>query len=334
MKTATVEDVARAAGVSTATVSRVLNGTGAVSPKTAARVRAAVEDLGYTPNFNARALAARRTFTIGAIIPTMENAMFARGLQAFQEGLRDAGYTLLVASTGYDADVEAEQIRTLVARGADGLMLIGYDRPQASYDYLIRREVPFVVTWAYRPDHPYVAVGFDNRAAMAQMAQAVLDKGHRHIGMIAGITTGNDRAAERLRAVRDVMAANGLNPDSLNLCETPYSIEEGGAAFAELMAHPTPPTAVICGSDVIAVGAMARAQEMGLRVPFDVSITGFDDIELGQAVRPQLTTIHVPHDQMGQRAARTLIAMVEGQAGRSETLEAPILLRDSLSRPR
>lgn len=124
----------------------------------------AVEAMGYTPNFGARAMAGKRTFTVGAVIPTMENAIFARGLQAFQEQLHAKGYTLLVSSTAYRPQVEAEQIRTLVARGADGLLLIGHDRDPSIYELLQRRGLPELVTWAFSPSSALPSIGIDNRA--------------------------------------------------------------------------------------------------------------------------------------------------------------------------
>src|SRR6056297_1290979 len=145
----TLEDVARAADVSTATVSRCLNTPGKVSDDTRLRVMEAVAALGYAPNFGARAMVSRRTRTIGAIIPTMENAIFARGLQAFQEELHARGYMLLVASSAYQPKIEEEQIRALVARGADGLLLIGHDRDPAIYDYLRARSIPVLSAWVY-----------------------------------------------------------------------------------------------------------------------------------------------------------------------------------------
>ncbi len=132
----TLDDVAKMADVSTATVSRCLNSPDRVVEATRKRVLSAVDALGYTPNFAARVMAAKRSFTIGAIIPTMENAIFARGLQSFQEELHQRGYTLLVSSSAYKPEIEEEQIRTLIARGADGLLLIGHDRDPKIYDFL------------------------------------------------------------------------------------------------------------------------------------------------------------------------------------------------------
>ena len=327
----TLDDVAKKAGVSTATVSRCINTPDRVVKTTRARVEKAIESLGYTPNFGARVMAAKRTFTIGAIIPTMENAIFARGLQAFQEQLHSRGYTLLVSSSAYDPQIEEEQVRALVARGADGLLLIGYDRDAAIYKYLGRQSVPALIAWAFDPQHPHPAIGFDNRAAMAMIAREVLAQGHRDIAVISATLKGNDRASERVAGVRDSLTAQGIPEDALRVIETPYGIDTGAAAMTTLMNSPTPPTAVICGNDVLAAGALRAAREMGLRVPEDVSVTGFDDIELAQVVTPTLTTIHVPHSEMGRKAADALIAMVEGEANPDlAQLETTLQLRASL----
>lgn len=327
----TLDDVAKLAGVSTATVSRCLNTPDRVVEQTRNKVMSAVDQLGYTPNFGARVMAAKRTFTIGAIIPTMENAIFARGLQAFQEALHSQGYTLLVSSTGYRPEVEAEQIRALVSRGADGLLLIGYDREPALYRYLQRQSVPALIAWAYVPDSAHPCIGFDNRAGMRALAKTVIDMGHRRIAVISGITKGNDRAAGRVQGIKDGVAGGGLDPDRLNIIETPYEIEAGAAAFEELLKMEPRPTTVMCGNDVLAVGAMRAARAMGLDVPRDISITGFDDIELATIVTPGLTTVHVPHREMGRRAAEELVKMVTKQsAGASVELQSSLRLRGSL----
>lgn len=329
--TPTLDDVAKKAGVSTATVSRCLNTPKRVMKATRTRVLKAVETLGYTPNFGARVMAAKRTFTIGAIIPTMENAIFARGLQAFQEELHRRGYTLLVSSTAYDPQVEEEQIRALVARGADGLLLIGYDRDPSLYRYLERQGVPALIAWAYAPEIAQSAIGFDNRASMTMLATEVLKQGHRQIGVISGVIKGNDRAANRLMGIEDALYALGIPRDTLTVIETPYGFENGDAAMRNLMEAETRPTVVMCGNDVLAAGALRGAKALGLRVPHDVSVTGFDDIELARVVTPTLTTVHVPHREMGTKAATALIALVEGAEPTHPTqLEINLQMRESL----
>lgn len=309
--TPTLQDVADKAAVSTATVSRCLNFPDQVSKRTKDKVMSAVKDLGYSPNFGAKAMAARRTNTIGAIIPTMENAVFARGLQAFQEELRLHSLTMLVASTSYQPEIEAEQIRSLVARGADALLLIGHERDPEIYRFLEAQGVPALVTWAFDPKSARPSVGFDNAAAMHEMASEVILQGHRKLALISAETASNDRAYARYAGLQSAMSAAGLNPDDLAFIETVYGIENGALAFEELMNAPSRPTAVFCGNDVLAVGAMRRARELGIAVPDEVSIIGFDDIELAQVTYPPLTTVHVPHREMGRRAAAALANLLK-----------------------
>lgn len=292
----------------------------------------AVKELGYSPNFGARAMAARRTNTIGAIIPTMENAIFARGLQAFQEELRCHGFTMLVASTSYQPQIEEEQIRALVARGADGLLLIGHDRAPDIYEFLETQGVPTLVTWAFDAQAARPSVGFDNRAAMRSMADQVIALGHSRLALISARTAQNDRASSRLAGIVDAMNAAGLAPENLNVVETTYGIEEGANAFGEVMEAVPTPTAVFCGNDVLAVGAMRRARDMGVTVPDDVSIIGFDDIELAQVVHPALTTVHVPHLEMGRRAALAIVEMVKhGTPAPAIEIAARPVLRGTLA---
>ncbi|UWR27560.1 LacI family DNA-binding transcriptional regulator [Sulfitobacter sp. S223] len=327
----TLDDVAKKAGVSTATVSRCLNSPERVVQSTRKRVMKAVDSLGYTPNFGARVMAAKRTFTIGAIVPTMENSIFARGLQAFQEALDTRGYTLLVSSTAYRPEAEEKQIRALVARGADGLLLIGHDRDPALYRYLERQAVPALIAWAYAPHISQPAIGFDNRAAMRLLAEEVIARGHKRIGVISAIVKGNDRASERLEGIKDAAKALGIPSDHLYVVETPYGIETGADAMNKLMQGQQPPTVVMCGNDVLAAGALRAAKAMGLAVPEDISVTGFDDIELARFVTPTLTTVHVPHREMGTKAAATLIGLVEGgPAGPPVELGISVEIRESL----
>lgn len=326
----TLADVARRAGVSTATVSRCLNSPSQVVGGTRERVLQAVRELGYAPNFGARALAAKQTNTVGAVIPTMENAVFARGLQAFQEELGRHGKTLLVASSAYNQTLEDEQVRALVARGADGLLLIGYQRSPELYAFLAKRKVPTLVSWSYEATQDRLAIGFDNRAAMAALARLVIQQGHRHISCISAPMQSNDRARERVQGIEDAMRGTGLDPARLQVVEIPYGIESGEVAFRQLMQDAPATTAVMCANDVLAIGALRAARAMGLRVPQDVSVTGFDDIEIAMLAEPALTTVHVPHREMGRRAAEILLQMLNDGTGQSVELPTDIRLRHSL----
>jgi len=328
----TLQDVAAAANVSTATISRALNDPGKVAKDTRERIERAIARLGYTPNFGGRVLASNRTNTVGAVIPSLANAMFANGIQAFQEELDTAGITLLIATSAYDPMREGAQIRALMARGADGLLLIGTERPVETCRFLALRNVPHVLGWCLSDDPEHLCAGFDNRAAAVAMARQVLAMGHSRIAMIAGISAGNDRARERIEGVRAAIAAQP-GARLTRVVEAPYLLEPSGAAFATVMAGDAP-TAIICGNDVLAAGAMVAARRAGLRVPADISITGFDDIGLAAVVDPGLTTVHVPQFEMGRAAARLLLARVAGQEGlASVALETRVVLRGSLAAP-
>lgn len=327
----TLADVARRAGVSTATVSRCLNTPARVQEATRKRVMEAVGALGYAPNFSARALAAKQTNTVGAVIPTMENAVFARGIEAFQAELARAGKTLLIASSAYRPELEDAQVRTLVARGADALLLIGYDRDPALYAFLERRAVPTLVAWSHDPRLPQPAIGFDNRASMAALAREVLRLGHRSIACISAPTQRNDRARGRVEGIRDAMAEAGIDPASLHLVEIDYGIETGGEALRAVLRDAPGTTAVLCGNDVLAVGALRAARGIGLSVPDDLSVTGFDDIDLAMLAEPALTTVRVPHREMGRRAAQLLVAALDaGTAPGGLRLATGLCLRQSL----
>jgi LacI family transcriptional regulator len=331
---ATLNDVAREARVSTATVSRCLNFPERVSPEARERVDRAVERLGYTPHFGGRALASNRSNTVGAVIPTMENAIFARGLQALEEALSARGVTLLVATSDYDVRREAQQIRTLMGRGVDGLVLIGEARPQATYDLLQARGVPFVLVWNPNTASPHCSVGFDNRSAARKMSEVVLASGHRRVAMIAGVTEWNDRASDRVAGVRDALAQQGLSLAPPYFVEAVYSLEAGAAAAQSFMALDAPPTAIVCGNDVLAAGAIIGLGALGAAVPADVSVVGFDNIDLAIAVTPALTTVHVPHRRMGRAAAALLHTMIADDGpGESVVLETEIVHRASLAAP-
>ena len=327
----TLQDVADLAAVSTATVSRCLNNSGHVTEKTRLKVQQAIQTLGYSPNFGAQALAAKRTNTIGAIIPTMENAIFARGMQAFQETLAENGITLIIASCSYRPELEEEQIRSLVARGADALLLIGQSRPDATYQFLARRNIPYVLAWAHKKDSEHCYIGFDNQAAAQTITRQVLELGHRNLGVIVGLTQNNDRARDRITGIEHAIADHGAKTAPLQVIEAEYTFQEGAKALDQLLANPNPPTAVICGNDVLAVGAVKRAKQLGLAVPEDLSITGFADIEVSELIDPELTTVHVPHREMGIAAAKSLIAMLKTQTPvESHLLETRIVNRQSL----
>ncbi len=329
-----LSDVADLARVSTATVSRVLNKRGAVRPALQTRVRAAIEQLAYVPHGAARALATQRSYTIGAIVPTLDNAIFARGIQALQARLHDAGYTLLVASSDYDPVREWREAQSLIERGVDALMLVGESRNPEVYALLASKRVPYVNTWIYSAESAHPCIGFDNYAAAFRLGSYLLDLGHGELAMIAGVTAHNDRAAQRVAGVRAAMRARGLSLPAERVLEQRYEFAEARSALRTLLALEPRPTAVICGNDVLALGALFECQAHRIEVPHELSITGFDDLDLAAHVQPPLTTMRVPSVEMGERAAAYLLARLAGQAPlRATELEVSLIVRGTTAPP-
>jgi LacI family transcriptional regulator len=307
--TITVRDVASAAGVSMATVSRVLNDKPSVDQDLRKRVTSAVTRLGYTPHAAARALASQRSRTIGAVIPTLENINFAVGVAALQRRITEAGYTLLLGSSNYDRAEELRQVRALAAHGVAGMMLVGGRHAPALYELLRTKRIPFVNTWVLDARHP--CVGFDNREIGRTLARHLLDLGHVRFGVISQVAAKSDRAAERVIGIREVLAARGVAMPEERLVERPYKIVEGGEALCDLMRSATPPTAVICGTDMLAFGALIAARQVGIVVPRDLSVAGINDVEYAGNLTPPLTTIRLPADEIGDRAAEYLLGCID-----------------------
>lgn len=327
-----ITDVARAASVSIATVSRVVNAPERVAPALRARVEQEIRRLGYLPRGAARALASRRSDTIGAIVPTIDNAIFARCLAALQRRLVESGNVLILASSEYDPAQEVAQLRALVARGVDGVMIVGRAHDPQLYELLERRAIPFVETWSYgsEPGHP--CVGFDNRNAMARLVGYLADLGHRRLAMVAGIAAHNDRAAARIAGLREAAAVRALPPPAVVECR--YDIAAARNTARALLNERPRPTALVCGNDVQAYGALFAARDLGLGVPDDVSITGFDDLDLAAHLDPPLTTVRVPSVEMGTLAADYLRARIAGRAVPAhQELDTQLIVRGTTAKP-
>lgn len=333
-KAAKLADVAHLARVSTATVSRALTQPEMVKPATAARIRQAVQALGYVAHGAARALASRRTHTIGAVIPTLDNAIFANTAHALQKTLYQAGYTLLLASHEFDPEVETRVTGALIERGVDGLVLLGTTHPPSVLRMLDTHQVPHVLTWALDPSGRHPCVGFDNRAAAVRVTHHLLELGHREFAMISGITAGNERAAERREGVTQALAARGITLAPGRVVEKPYTLSAGREGLREIMRGAQRPTAVICGNDVLAIGAQAECQATGLSVPHDISVTGFDDQEMAAVVTPALTTVHFPTAELGTYAAQHLLSRLAGKPFEMRTeLPVELIVRGSTAPP-
>ncbi len=330
----TLGDVARVAGVSPATVSRCLNNPDIVRPEIRNNVMAVIDTLGYVPHAAARALASRRSRTIGAVLPSLESSLFGGTVGSLQARLTEAGYTLAVAATGYDPAIERDHIRNLIASGVDGLVLVGALRAEDTYALMDAKKVPYVLAWVREDDPRHAFVGFDNALAAGNVTNYLLDLGHRHFGMISGFTKGNDRASARLAGFRQALADRGLDPDAAPFIETRFGINEGRDAFRSLMESSPRPTAIVCGADPFAYGAVFEAKAMGLDVPGDVSVTGFDNMELSAQLVPGVTSVQTPQVEMGTLAGDYLLARLAGEEVTAPpALETTLIVRGSTNAP-
>ena len=269
---------------------------------------------------------------VGAIIPTLNHAIYAKEVESLNNRLRHSGYSLVITTSDYRLDSELEQARILLERGIEALVLVGDEHDPKLYRLVADQEVPYINTYVYKPEQRHACVGFDNRLAGRKLANHLIDLGHRTIGMIGGISYHNDRARERILGVREALLENGLElPDQL-FTEKPYDIASGREALRYMLAATQPPTAIVCGSDVLAFGALAECQAIGLRVPDQLSIVGFDNLEFAAHLTPPLTTIEVPAEKMGERAADFLVRQLAGDLQLEFIeLEANLILRGTTS---
>lgn len=317
-KRTTLEDVARVAGVSTATISRVLSRPDVVRASTREMVMSAVRQLDYQPDAAARALASGRTHTVGCVIPTLDHAIFASSTQAMQTTLARAGYQLLVASHGYDPATEFEVVRVLQQRGVDALVLVGTDHTPGLWKALRAWSKPSLLTWSCDARLP--SIGFDNEAAARLATEHLLGLGHRRIGVISGLTSHNDRARSRIEGVRQALKQAGLKLLPSLLTEQVFNLTGGRSGLRALMTTRQPPTAIFCGNDLLAAGALLEAQRMGLKVPRQLSICGIDNHELAEAINPGLTTISLPTQDLGRITANAVLSAIAGEAIAAQSL--------------
>jgi LacI family transcriptional regulator len=328
-------EVAKRAGVSTATVSRLLNGKGIVSESLRARIESAVNDLDYVPHWAARTLVSRESRTIGAIVPTLDLSIFTAGIEALQERLHEHRYTLLLASYQYRLSQEVELARSFIERGVDGLVLVGNEHDEALYRLAANADLSIVNTYAFARDAAHPCIGFDNREAAARIVRLLVDLGHREFGLITNSHVGNDRVAARLEGMRAALADAAIDLPGDAVLEIDYSIDDARRAFAELIVRRPTVTAVACTNDAHAIGVLLEAAKLGIDVPCQLSVTGFDDIALARQISPALTTVHVPAAELGRRAADFIVARRAGVQGiHATSLTLDLVARESHAPPR
>jgi DNA-binding LacI/PurR family transcriptional regulator len=324
----TISDVAGRAGVSTATVSRVLAGIGRSRPDTSAAVLAAVEELGYRPSGVARSLRMQRTRTLGLIVSDIENPFFPELVRAADDAARAIDYSILLGSAAYDELRAVHYLDLMVDRRVDGLIVASSQIADASWRWLLASPVPVIVVNAEPPDYRVPVILSDNETGSRNVVEHLVGLGHRRIGYIRG-PESYTAAKPRFEGFQKACDDAGLRPDDIPIVEGEGQVESGERATALMLERAPRVTAIACYNDLTAIGALRMLRAQGRRVPEDVSVVGFDDIAAASWVVPSLTTISQPKADMGRLAVEYLVRALEGDASDTEPtiLRLPLTLR-------
>jgi LacI family gluconate utilization system Gnt-I transcriptional repressor len=305
---ATLADVARLAGVSPATVSRVLNEPLLVKPDTIEAVKKAIAQVGYTPNLLAGGLASSRTRLVAVIVPTIANSIFSDTVQAITDSLSQAKYQTLVGLSGYELNKEDDLLNAIVSRRPDGIILTGTLHPADTRARLLSANIPVVETWDLTPTPIDMVVGFSHPAVGQSVARHLMAKGYSSFGIISA---GDQRAEARHQALRQELAAAGLDQPRTAFVPAPSRMAFGRDGLAQLLAGGPRPDVVVCSSDALAQGALAEAHSRGIVVPHDMAVMGFGDLDFAAYTYPALTTVRIDRFAIGRIAADALLARMQ-----------------------
>jgi LacI family transcriptional regulator len=334
-----MEEVARVAGVSKATVSRVLNDSPRISARTRARVQEVVRSLGYEPNYIARSLSKQKTHSIGVILEDIVNPFFAQVAKGVETILKSGGYTMVLTSSGFVYEEELELTRTLLRYKVDGILITPVQADSLAVNILRNRGVPFFIMNAKSTDPQVNWIDSDNRLGGYMATGHLLGLGHRRF--LALYSNRLQGTRDRLEGFKQAIAEKGLSASDQVLIGDATFREDGYRLlkrFIEERGVEALPTAVVGVNDAVAIGAMECLFEHGVRIPGDVSIIGYDDIYFASLTRVPLTTIHQSKFRMGEIAARGLLEMLREEPGPREghhfLIHPKLVVRESCQEPR
>jgi LacI family transcriptional regulator len=327
-----IREIARRAKVSPATVSRTINRVATVDPQLAKRVWKVVDELGYYPNTQARALVSGRSRVFGLIVPEITNPFFPEIVQTFENLAVQHNYEIMLTSTVHDPRRMESSVRRMIERRVEGIAVMTFGMEEALLEHLQERKVPLVFVDVGPPLPRVSNIRIDYLHGIRQAVQHLAALRHERIAFVSG-PLGLKSAVARREALVKSMQEIGLKPAPEFMVEGNHTIEGGIAAMAELLARPVCPTAVMCSNDMTAIGVMRKAYETGLRIPADLSLIGFDDIRLAQYVSPALTTVQMSQTELANLAFHALLSDVEREAptpkGTEYLLRTSLVLRDS-----
>jgi LacI family transcriptional regulator len=335
----TIKDVARLAGVSVATVSRVLNASAPVLETTASRVRSVAEQLRFSPNGAARSLSMQRSHAIGVILPDLYGEFFSELLRGMDQAAQRGGYSLLVSSSHHDARGVDAASRAMRGR-VDGLLVMAPDVAPGALEKVLPRSVPTVLLNGRAPSGSVSAIAVDNYGGAASMTRHLIGLGHTRIGFIAG-AANNAEAQQRERGFRAALKSARIERDPSHTVRGDFTEAAGVAGARALLESAVPPTAIFAANDAMAVGALAFLRDAGIHVPTDVAVAGFDDIPVAAFLNPPLTSVRVGIAALGARAVEQLLEAVThtnattspALAPRREVLPTELVIRASSGGP-
>lgn len=317
--------VAKLAGVSRATAARAFSSPELVREETRLKIFAASEQLGFRPNLIARQLRTQSSRTLGVLLPSLSNPVFAEQLQAMEVAAQQQGYSLLISTSDYQPQREAEIVENMLRQRVDGLVLTVADADSSEVLASLQQEaVPVVLVHNAPQTLSVPSVCVDNREAVRQATAHLLALGHRHIGMIAGPMLQSDRARQRYLGYCDAISGAGLSPSAV--LEMPSHTRSDLLTLEPVLKGPQAMTALLCTNDLLAISVMGELMRAGYRVPQQISIVGFDGIDLGRLVYPSLTSVVQPLQNMGTSAVSHLLALIAGKTPLSAS-PLPVQLR-------
>lgn len=308
-RSATLEDVAKEAGLSPMTVSRALNNPKVVRPATISRVMDAVNITGYIPNMLAGGLATSRTKLIAVVVPQINNNMFVDTVQAISDELALRGYHMLLCIVGYEPEAETDIVATLLSRRPDGIVLTGIHHTSELKRIILNANIPVVEIWDLTPTPIDMLIGFSHEKVGNAIGAYFLDKGFTRFGFICA---SDRRAIVRKKGAQAVLRTRPEHEIEELIVSRPANMEVGRNALRQMMADGKHFDAIICSSDTLAQGAIMEAEAQGLRVPGDLSVIGFADLNFAAHNRPAITTVSVDKWELGVKAARMLADKIEG----------------------
>ncbi|MFF7946709.1 LacI family DNA-binding transcriptional regulator [Streptomyces griseorubiginosus] len=325
---ASIKDVAAEAGVSVATVSRVLNDHPSVSADARTRVLAAVKTLGYRPNAVARSLRTDQTHTLGLVISDVLNPYFGELARSVEEEARALGYSVIIGNADERPDLQDHHVRSLIDRRIDGLLVSPTDGGSPLMLDAVRTGTPMVFVDRWIPGVAVPVVRADGRAAVRELVAHLHALGHRRLAIIAGpaaTTTGQ----ERVVAFREALEAYGLELPEAYIGQGDFQAESGRRVTEGFLDLPEPPEVVFAADNLMALGALDAVRARGLRIPEDLALAAFDDIPWFVHTDPPITAIAQPTGELGRAAVRALVDRIEGRPPQSVTLPARLVVRRS-----